>query len=180
MSRITVTRLIVYLSQEPERIVDPPPLLVDIAAANPRVVLNTRPDRWSEELKGKYRADPNWKLRAQLYCGLLVHPALTQFLMHITAGTRVLICCQELRGRIATLIDNVCEISWIPSTMAGQTGVHAQILLETENAYGAIGGRVWGNYILAISEMSRSVRAKNVCDPRGEKFAAALGWYDAL
>lgn len=157
---------------EPVDIMNVPEWMVALAVADPRVVVNLRFDQWPAELREKYKVDHDgWRTRAQQHRGLLMSPALTQFLADVSPGTNVVMSCQQAAGwELHTLVNKISAVTWAGEER-GRTGVPAQIHFESSGCYG---NNLWGHYVLAIAKVHPSVSAKSPCDPLGGHFHGIL------
>ena len=161
-------------SQVPSLIVDPPNPLLEAALQDPRIILNLRPDHWPKAVVDAYRANRPWQIRAQLYHAHFMYPALMQFLSELQPDTKTLICCQDTKGGVMTLVDTVKEVYWTDESGLAREGVHAQIRLENNHRFGAPTRSVWGNYTLAIAAVRPEASVMNTRDKDGARFIETL------
>lgn len=158
---------------EPVNIMNVPEWMTALAAADSRIVVNLRLDQWSPELREKYRVDDDgWRTRVEQHSGLLMHPALTEFLANVDPGTNVVMSCQQAKGwNLHTLVNRIGAVTWAGDGMEKKTGVPAQIHFENGGSYG---GSIWGHYVLAIAKVHPSVSARSPSDPLGNHFCGIL------
>lgn len=149
----------------------PPDPIIILAHQTPRVTLNIRPNFWPLTVMNAYHADPRWKTRAERHHGHLMYPEFTEFLKHRNRETKALICCQDAHGGIATLVDAISDVYWVGGPDdCGEKGAHAYIRLEQERKFGAPHGSLWGNYVLAISDVHPATPSTSKRDPHGTHF----------
>lgn len=161
--------------QVPLHVVYPPDSVIILAHRTARVILNIRPVHWPLAIKNAYHADPLWKIRAERHHGCLMYPLFTEFLVQRNPEAKVLICCQDAHGGIYTLVDAISDIYWIgePDDRE-ERGAHAYIRLEGERDFGAPRGSLWGNYVLAISDVRLTTPSMSTRDPHGIHFIEAF------
>ena len=169
-------------SQEPHEYADAPQGVLELAKASPGLTLNLRPDHWSAEEIECFRGDRPRQIRAALYYGTFMSRPLTDFLNKLEAGDMVAICAQEAAGKIVLVVGTVREIYWIDGKGPGglkskknaRYSVHAAIRLEEDRDYTLTkAGQVWGNYVLAIAQVSKNAHPLATPDPEGRHFVEA-------
>ena len=157
--------------QVPLHVSYPPDPVIILAHKTHRVTLNIRPDHWPQPITDEFHADPLWRHRATNHHGRLMYPPFTEFLTQRNPETKALISCQDAHGGIYTLVDAITDVHWIggPDDCGGK-GVHACIWLKDRRDFGAPHGSLWGNYVLAISNVHPATLSMSMRDPHGIHF----------
>lgn len=157
--------------QEPLYVSYPPDLIITLAHETALVTLNIRPTHWPMSVRNAYYADPRWKARAERHHGRLMYPPFTEFLTQRDPEAKALISCQDAHGGIYTLVDAITDVYWVGGPNdCGEKGVHACILLKNKHRIGAPRGSIWGNYVLAISNVRPETPSMSMRDLFGIHF----------
>lgn len=162
-----------YRSLEPIVVVDAPQAIINLAVKDSRIVINRRPDQWPSDVREQFKNDKEWRKAIGPHDGLLVSPAITDFVQSTKPKTPLAILQQKESGDVYVQVGTLFEIQTNKESGLAY-GVNVAVCLDEWKHRPPNISRTWGSSILAIARLPVMERPMMCYDPFGVIFISLL------